>query len=588
MDDFVVRRTPQAKFSPVPALKRPGNQMTDPLRVLLVEDSENDALLVASALEQAGFNVVSQRVETRESLQQALTQHPWDLVISDYSMPRFSGTEALQLVREYRLDIPVIFVSGTIEEEIAVEAMRAGANDYMMKGNTKRLVPAVRRELADAESRRKRREAEEALRLRDKRIRALHEINVAITSTLELSSILNILLDKIEVLLPYSAAAIRLYDREKQVLEPVACRNIDREKWKLHAIQDLGDPPNTVFKKRAPVVILNVQTDCQIRDAEFYREHNLTSYIGLPLLAKEEALGTLGLYTKEEHQFSEDEKEWLNALAGQAAIAIHNAQLYQHLERSNKVKDEFLSVMSHELRTPLTVIQGYTSLIQENAFGEVNGEIRKALGTVMCRSTDLLALLTSILEITSIETGEATLFLEEVELPQFLADLQQSFSDTGNEQIALQWNCCTHLLLVNTDAAKLRHIIRNLIQNAIKFTKQGTISISADYLAKERELRFAVTDTGVGIPEDARERIFEKFAQGDSSANRRYEGAGLGLYIVKKFTELLGGRVSVQSEIEKGSCFTVTIPAEALPVAAVGKPEADHSVSHSRKKAVVG
>jgi signal transduction histidine kinase len=112
--------------------------------------------------------------------------------------------------------------------------------------------------------------------------------------------------------------------------------------------------------------------------------------------------------------------------------------------------------------------------------------------------------------------------------------------------------------------------------------------VSADYLAKERELRFAVTDTGVGIPEDARERIFEKFAQGDSSVNRRYEGAGLGLYIVKKFTELLGGRVSVKSEIEKGSCFTVTIPAEALPVAAVGETDEGHSFSHSRKKAAVG
>jgi signal transduction histidine kinase len=143
--------------------------------------------------------------------------------------------------------------------------------------------------------------------------------------------------------------------------------------------------------------------------------------------------------------------------------------------------------------------------------------------------------------------------------------------------------------VINTDAGKLRHILRNLIQNAIKFTPRGTVSVSADYLPRKREILFAVSDTGIGIPEAANERIFEKFAQGESSPNRRYEGAGLGLYIVKKFTELLGGTVSLKSEIEKGSCFTVTIPAEASPAGAgIRKPETHHSFRHPQNSAIVG
>ncbi len=548
----------------------------------MVEDSENDALLLLEELRAGGFELFCERVETREALNRALMQQSWDIVISDYTMPRFRGTEALQLVKELGLDIPFIFVSGTIQEETAVEAMRAGAHDYMMKGNLKRLVPAVTRELAEAEGRRKRRQAETDLRLRDARIRALHEINIAITSTLDLSSILTILLEKIEPLLPFSAAAICLYNKEKELLEPVACHNIDEEKWRLQARQEVGDLANTVFQSKAPLVIQNVQADPRISDPEFYREQNLISYMGIPFIAKDEALGTLGLYTREEHQFSEDEKQLLNALAGQTAIAINNAQLYRDLEKSNRVKDEFLGVMSHELRTPLTVVQGYTSLIQDGAFGEVNQEIKKALGTIMSRSNDLLTLVSSVLETTSIEAGKTTLTIEEVDLSEFVRDLKRSFGETADDQTALQWNCSSDLPLIKTDADKLRRILHNLISNAIKFTDEGCITVSVDYFPDNHEILFSVSDTGIGIPDDVKEVIFNKFAQGDSSNNRRYEGAGLGLYIVKKFTELLGGKVAVRSEFGKGSCFTVNVPLEtSLRHPVSGRAEIDHSFSQS-------
>ena len=132
------------------------------LRLLIVEDSEDDTLLLVRELERGGYKVTFERVETPETLHAALDRQPWDIVISDYSMPHFSGTAALKLLKEKGLDVPFIFVSGTIGEDTAVAAMKGGAHDYIMKGNLRRLLPAVERELGEAKMRRERRRAEEA------------------------------------------------------------------------------------------------------------------------------------------------------------------------------------------------------------------------------------------------------------------------------------------------------------------------------------------------------------------------------------------------------------------------------------------
>jgi len=139
--------------------------MTIPLRVLLVEDSEDDAKLLLRELGHAGYDVSSERVETARAMRAALDGHKWDLVIADYSMPRFSAPEALALLKKVGLDLPFIIVSGSVGEEIAVESMKAGAHDYLPKGSLKRLVPAIERELQQAEQRRARRQADEHYRL---------------------------------------------------------------------------------------------------------------------------------------------------------------------------------------------------------------------------------------------------------------------------------------------------------------------------------------------------------------------------------------------------------------------------------------
>ncbi len=275
----------------------------------------------------------------------------------------------------------------------------------------------------------------------------------------------------------------------------------------------------------------------------------------------------LSFYTKEEHQFSNEEVEFLSTFAGQAAIAIHNAQLYEQtkkqaveLEAANKVKDEFLSVMSHELRTPLNIVIGYTGMIKERMFGEINPEQEKVLGKVLMQSKDLLSMISAILDVTRIEAQVAKAESHEVSVRYFLDELRSACDLPLNKELTLNWDYSSDLPVIKTDSEKLRHILQNLIDNAIKFTKKGNVTISARHFLEANRMEFRVEDTGIGIPKEALPIIFEKFRQMDSSVTRSYGGMGLGLYIVKMFTEMLEGKVEVKSEPGKGSTFTVTLP----------------------------
>ncbi|MCZ6623345.1 MAG: GAF domain-containing sensor histidine kinase, partial [Deltaproteobacteria bacterium] len=299
----------------------------------------------------------------------------------------------------------------------------------------------------------------------------------------------------------------------------------------------------------------------------FFRNHGLVSYLGVPLIAKAEALGVITFMTREEHQFSTEERDFFITLADQAAIAIHNSQLYEEtkkqaveMEKANKVKDEFLSVMSHELRTPLNVIMGYVEMIEEGMLGEINSEQEKALGKVISRSKELSSMITSILQATSIEAGAVKVESHEVKLSNFLDELRSAYEFPFGKELTLTWDYPSDLPSVKTDSERLKHILQNLINNAIKFTEKGYVAISARHFDRTGKVDFKVMDTGIGIPEESLPIIFEMFRQGDSSETRVYGGVGLGLYIVKKLTELLGGKIDVESEQGKGSTFSVCFP----------------------------
>ncbi|MBI2985607.1 MAG: GAF domain-containing protein [Deltaproteobacteria bacterium] len=425
---------------------------------------------------------------------------------------------------------------------------------------------------------------------------SLREIDQAMTSTLDLHTVLDLLLGKIDLLFPQSACTIRLFDQETGELEPVACRNLDEKEWKRERWKSRGLPA-IVFQTKGSLISNDVSKDPRVRDPEFFVKNGLISYLGVPLLARDKILGVISFYTKEEREFSNEEVEFFSALAGQAAVAIRNSQLFEQikeqaedlqkinvqLETASKVKNEFLSVMSHELRTPLTVVMGYTDMVRDGLLGEINKNQKEALAKVAVRAGDLLSMIKDVLQATQVETQAIIIEGRVVHLTDFLDKLKLAYDAPLDKEITLIWDYPSDLPSMMTDSEKLRQILQNLIHNAIKFTNKGSVTVSArirheaegnrrqeeglltplaSRLAPHAFVEFRVADTGVGIPKEMLPVIFEKFRQVDSSETRLYGGVGLGLYIVKKFTELLGGTVQVESEPGKGSTFTVTLPLE--------------------------
>jgi signal transduction histidine kinase len=395
----------------------------------------------------------------------------------------------------------------------------------------------------------------------EERILALREIEMAITSSLDLRAVLDVLLEKIDVFLPYAVVTVTLVNRKTGELEPIACRNLDESEWKAVIARRIR-LDKASERDRAPVTILNAQTDPRAQQSEFLRKNSLVSYLRLPLVAKNEVSGFLTFFTKEEHEFKAEEVKFLTTLSNQAAIAIHNSRLYEEMSRSNKVKDEFLNIMSHELRTPINVVMGYTQLLKDGTWGENNPQQAAAIDTIAEQSKELLGMVNSLLYATSLEGNGAKLQAGEVKLKDLILKLEVDYQSQPKPEITLVWDDPAELPIIETDGPKLKQILQNIINNAIKFTERGTVTISARYSLNDKKVQFSVADTGIGIAPEEAPHIFERFHQADSSQTRAFGGLGLGLYVVKEFTALLGGQISVESEPGKGSTFTLTIPCE--------------------------
>jgi signal transduction histidine kinase len=234
--------------------------------------------------------------------------------------------------------------------------------------------------------------------------------------------------------------------------------------------------------------------------------------------------------------------------------------LKEEAEQRNKGKKEVLDIVSHEFRTPLNLISGYAQALKSRTLGDVSQEQEQALAKIIRQSDNLLHLVGSILDLTRIEAGEFPLEQQEIRLPEYLQEMKLNHEVILDKPLALQWSFSSDLPTILSDKAKLTIILQNLINNAIKFTDQGSIQVSAQSRADRKAVEFEIKDTGVGIPEEALPIIFDKFRQVDSSITRAHGGVGLGLHIVKAFTEMLGGTVAVKSELNRGSTFTLTLP----------------------------
>jgi signal transduction histidine kinase len=244
-------------------------------------------------------------------------------------------------------------------------------------------------------------------------------------------------------------------------------------------------------------------------------------------------------------------------VAQMAAVALTNARLYDELQTASRIRSEFVSTISHELRTPLNVMLGYLEMVRDPDLP--NDEKLQLLDRSRQNGFQLLELIESTLEIGRIDAGRDEVRWEPVQFAAFWRELGRDCSHLRKpESVALEWDSDVHDLTVRTDPRKLTIIVRNLVGNALKFTESGYVRVQAS--SERGALYVQVRDSGIGIPEGDQDAIFEKFRQADGSETRRFGGSGLGLYIVRRFAEQLGGTVVVSSRPGAGSTFTVRLP----------------------------
>lgn len=292
------------------------------------------------------------------------------------------------------------------------------------------------------------------------------------------------------------------------------------------------------------------------------------SELAIPMMLGNRLLGIFDLQSTEPDRFGEDDLRVLNSLAEQIAVAVRNAQLFAEVEASreaaeeaNRIKSQFLANMSHELRTPLNAILNFTGFIADGVLGPINEEQRDILQKVIGSSQHLLSLINDILDLTKIEVGMMDLFLEEVDLNAALnASIATAKGLVKDTDIELRVNVEENLPHIIGDKRRIRQILLNLISNAVKFTPAGTVTITAQQA--DGAIYLAVSDTGIGIPADQQEIIFETFRQAKHDLPET-PGTGLGLPIAKHFVEAHGGRLWLDSEVGVGSTFHVLLPIRA-------------------------
>jgi len=404
-------------------------------------------------------------------------------------------------------------------------------------------------------------------------LRALGEVGQAVNSTLDLETVLNTVVARAVQLSSARGGVIYGYDEVTQEFSTISGAyglDDDLRSLLLAAPLRLGEGASgKAAVQQAPVQVADVLAEgtyTVTRVRTVFERHGYRSLLAVPLLFERQIVGVLVVWGSEPGAFAQETVDLLQTLANQSVLAIQNARLFREiadksrqLEAASKHKSEFLASMSHELRTPLNAILGFNEMILGQIYGEVPQSLLEPLNDIQSSGRHLLRLINNVLDLSKIEAGRMELALADYSVQDTVASVRTSLRSLAEEKgLEFAATVPDDVPLAYGDGGRMVQCLTNLAGNALKFTRQGRVEIAAE-LRGDR-LVYRVSDTGIGIARDKIVELFAPFRQSDATISSEFGGTGLGLSISRKFVELHGGRIWVESELGRGSTFFIEVP----------------------------
>jgi PAS domain S-box-containing protein len=497
--------------------------MPKPLRALVVEDSPSDADLLIRELQRGGYDVTSRRVQTAEAMQAALDEATWDIVLSDYHMPQFSAPAALKILQSRKLDLPFIIISGTIGEEAAVEALKAGAHDFLVKDRMARLAPAIERELGEVVERRKRRVAEDARHASEAQYRSLIEhAAFGIYRSTPDGRLLAVNPALVTMLAYTSADDLLAVPLSEVYADPEARLDFVQRTFEHGQVSGA----ETIWKRK---------------DGEAIRVR-LSGRLASDLKSGQTVFEVIAEDVTEQHRLQNELRQ------------VHKMEAVGRLAGG----------VAHDFNNMLTVILGYAELLTEQIgrdkpVGRDLLEIQAAAERAASLTRQLLAF-----------SRKQVLAITTVDLSAVVRGVESMLRRLLGEQVAIRTSLADDLYPVIGDVMQLEHLLVNLSVNARDAMPQGgVLTIATGNAALDREFvathpgsrpgdyaTLRVTDTGIGMAPEVQQSIFEPFF----TTKERGQGTGLGLAAVYGTVKQLGGYIALESRVDHGSTFTIYLP----------------------------
>jgi len=493
------------------------------IKILILEDIPEDAEMMEIQLRRLGISFTAMRVETESEFLKALTRFSPDVILADYLLPSFNAVYALSDKKSVAPDIPFIVVTGSVSEDIAVECMKAGAEDYILKTNLKRLGPAVLSALRRSEIIKSKKIAERRI---TQLLRSIEQSPTANVIT-DIKGNIEYVNPKFEELSGYTSKEV--IGRNPRFLKSGEMKSEDYKiLWE------------TISKGKTWKGDLHNRK----KNGELY-------WVSVSISPVKLENGTIINYVCNQEDITE-KKKFLAELEVAKKLA----------EDANQMKTHLLENLSHEFRTPLNGIIGLSDIIETE---DTTEEVKDMARGIHKSGRRLLDTLTAILDLSQLSEVDYRITLTSLNISSVIKPVIDEYLPYAKEKgLDLQLKINKFSAAVIGDVRLLTKVFSYIIDNAIKFTSKGEIVVEVSLVEKEKipYVQFNITDTGIGIRETDHAIIFEEFRQASEGMGRGYEGTGIGLYLAKKMVEHLNGEITVKSGFGSGSTFSIIIPAE--------------------------